>query len=611
MLKPKSLQQRLVFFLLAPLAVLMFGMGTAAFVYATSKMLDEWKVGATLKLERAAHYVDMRLSRAKELLLMYHDAAEAPYPLEAREWILDQIKELGGIARVDLAWSSEEAHHKIHPVRTREISRGDSHGTGAGNGGHHMPYYFDVMPPRYNPALNHETVSLVSELKGEDGATIGKIEVVIRLDYLMEDIVASSWRQGDKAFLVDKTGKILSCTSERGRHIDGGYPPLDHATIQALDEKRFGTILGKGYPPDEVTGFYRLHEAPWSLVVTAPGSEILAPIIHFATYYLLIGSTSILLVLLLIRTITASSVSMIKEVSRAANKVARGSYGDLLEVKSRDEVGQLVESFNSMVSQLEERMRLKEAMHVAMEVQQSLLPGGPPELSGLEIAGMSIYCDETGGDYYDFLQFSEMGEHRIGIAVGDVVGHGIGAALLMATVRASLRSRATQPGNLSRMISDVNRLLCIDTRETDSFMTLFFMLIDSEDREIRWVRAGHDPALVFNPSADSFEELRGEGIALGVDGKHIFPEYVYSEWTEGSIVVIGTDGIWETENPRKESFGKARLRKIIRQNSHRSAPEIVSAITDGLASFRETASQEDDITMVVVKILHTEGEDSQ
>ena len=611
MLEPKTLQQRLIFFLLAPLAVLMFGIGTAVFVYSTTKMLDEWREGATLKLERAAHYVDMRLMRAKELLLMYHDAAESPYPVEAREWILDQLKEMGGIARVDVVWFSDEAHHKIHPVRTRENRHGDSHGTGAGDSDQQMPYQFEVTAPCHDSVLNHETVSLVSELKGEDGTAVGKIEVVIRVDYLMENIATSSWRQGDKAFLVDKAGEILLCTSGEGRHIDDDYGPLDPAVIQALGEKPSGTILGKGYPPGEVTGFYRLHEAPWSLVVIAPGREILAPITRFATYYLLVGATSILLVLLLIRTITAPSVSMIKEVSEAANKVARGSYGEPLTVKSRDEVGRLVESFNSMVSQLEERIRLKEAMDVAMEVQQSLLPGRAPQLEGLDIAGKSIYCDETGGDYYDFLQFSEMGERRIGIAVGDVVGHGIGAALLMATVRAFLRARAMQPGSLSRMISDVNRLLCIDTNATASFMTLFFMLVDSEGREMRWVRAGHDPALVFNPSADSFEELRGEGIALGVDDGCAFPEYVYSDWAAEQIVVIGTDGIWETENPESETFGKARLKEIVRRNSRLSAREIVEAITAELAAFRRTAPQTDDATMVVMKILPAEGKDSQ
>jgi sigma-B regulation protein RsbU (phosphoserine phosphatase) len=254
-----------------------------------------------------------------------------------------------------------------------------------------------------------------------------------------------------------------------------------------------------------------------------------------------------------------------------------------------------------MVLQLEERMRLKHALDLAMEVQQNLLPQKSLKLDGVDIAGESIYCEETGGDYYDFLQFSELGQGRVGIAVGDVVGHGIAAALLMATVRAFLRIRVTQRGSLSEMIIDVNRLLCIDTAQTGSFMTLFFMTIDSVKRDIQWVRAGHDPAIVYNPSMGSFSELGGSGIALGIDDSWSFQEYTHSGWSNGEIILIGTDGIWETQSPQDGAYGKDRLRHVIRQRSKSSSQEIVLAITDDVAAFRQSALQNDDITLVVVK----------
>jgi sigma-B regulation protein RsbU (phosphoserine phosphatase) len=263
----------------------------------------------------------------------------------------------------------------------------------------------------------------------------------------------------------------------------------------------------------------------------------------------------------------------------------------------------LMQNFNTMVSQLQERMRLKEALGLAMEVQQSLLPREAPRIEGFDITGQSIYCDETGGDYYDFIEFSELGQGRVGVAVGDVAGHGIAPALLMTTVRALLRSRIIQPGNLAQMITDVNRLLCIDTSESGNFMTLFFMLMDSDNREVQWVRAGHEPALVYDPSTDSFSELYGEGIALGVDETWSFQENRQELWSDSQIVLIGTDGIWETENPQGEGFGKKRLMEIIRQHKNRSSEEIVQAITDALAIHRDTAPQQDDVTMVVIKRL--------
>ncbi len=172
----------------------------------------------------------------------------------------------------------------------------------------------------------------------------------------------------------------------------------------------------------------------------------------------------------------------------------------------------------------------------------------------------------------------------------------------MTTVRAFLRSRVlTQPEDLAEAIADVNRLLCIDTAETGNFMTLFFMLIDSSIRKVRWVRAGHEPAMIYNPSSDSFDELHGRGIALGVDETYSFEEQIRELWSDSQIVLIGTDGIWETENPQGEEFGKKRLMEIIRQHKNRSSEQIVQAITAALAGHRETAPQQDDVTLVVIK----------
>jgi sigma-B regulation protein RsbU (phosphoserine phosphatase) len=153
------------------------------------------------------------------------------------------------------------------------------------------------------------------------------------------------------------------------------------------------------------------------------------------------------------------------------------------------------------------------------------------------------------------------------------------------------------------MITDVNRLLCIDTSDTGNFMTLFFMLIDSETHEVRWVRAGHEPAIIYDLSRDLFDELYGSGIALGVDDTWSFKEHRQEVWTDNQIIVIGTDGIWESENPQGERFGKKRLREIIRRHNHQSSQEILQAITDALANHRQAAAQQDDITMVVIKKL--------
>jgi sigma-B regulation protein RsbU (phosphoserine phosphatase) len=466
----------------------------------------------------------------------------------------------------------------------------------------HRARIAEITPPRYDSLLQHETVSIISELHDKSGAKLGHLEVVIRFHYLLENLGAAGWWQSRRAFLVDNTGKVLICTDPDRRQLGENNDPVELATLKAIKKQRSGTILGQGHPPDEVSGFYHLEEAPWSLVMVAPGKAILAPIVKFRKFYIVGGSLFVLLILLLIRVVTGRTVSSIKDVSSAAESVAQGDYSALLTVRTEDEVGQLKQNFNTMVSQLQERIKLKEELNLAMEVQQSLLPQRSPHIEGFDIAGQSIYCDETGGDYYDFIEFPELGQGHMGVAVGDVAGHGIAPALLMTTVRAFLRSRVlTQPEDLAEAIADVNRLLCIDTAETGNFMTLFFMLIDSSIRKVRWVRAGHEPAMIYDPSSDSFDELHGRGIALGVDETYSFEEQIRELWSDSQIVLIGTDGIWETANPQGEEFGKKRLMEIIRQHKNRSSEQIVQAITEALAGHRETAPQQDDVTLVVIK----------
>ena len=601
MIKIKSLQQRFMLLLLLPVAALLLGMGILGLIYARNTLLNQWREAAILKLQRAAHDVDMRLSRPLEYLEMYNKTGGEHFDEHTQEWILEQLKQVQGVERVSLTRVDAQASGPMLHMH-REGHSGEMPMMGGRSG--MMPFHrariAEITVPRYDSVLEHETVSIISELNDADGKEIGKLEVVIRFHYLLENLGATGWWQSRRAFLVDNTGKVLVCTDPDRRQLGENNDPLELATLKAIKEQTSGTILGQGHPPNEVGGFYHLEEAPWSVVMVAPGREILAPIVKFRNYYIVGGSTFVLLILLLIRLVTGRTVSSIKDVSSAAESITQGDYSTFLQVKSQDEVGQLRQNFNTMVSQLQERMKLKEEMNLAMEVQQSLLPRKAPEVAGFDIFGKSVYCDETGGDYYDFFEFPELG--LMGVAVGDVAGHGIAPALLMTTVRALLRSRVLmQPENMADAITDVNRFLCIDTSETGNFMTLFFLLLDSGNGEVRWVRAGHEPAIVYDLSTDSFSDLYGDGIALGVDETWSFEENRQELWSNSQVLLIGTDGIWESENPQGEAFGKKRLREIIREHKYQSSQEIVHAITEGLANHRQTAPQQDDITMVVIK----------
>ena len=120
---------------------------------------------------------------------------------------------------------------------------------------------------------------------------------------------------------------------------------------------------------------------------------------------------------------------------------------------------------------------------------------------------------------------------------------------------------------------------------------------------MRWVRAGHDPALFYDPGPDKFRELRGEGIALGIDPDGDYRENVVRELSNGQILVIGTDGIWEARNPADEMFGRERLKDLIRQNATYPSDGISASIIDALKTFQGSARQEDDITLLVIKFV--------
>ena len=245
---------------------------------------------------------------------------------------------------------------------------------------------------------------------------------------------------------------------------------------------------------------------------------------------------------------------------------------------------------------------MRQSLFLAREVQQNLLPASNPKIEGLDIAGSSIYCDETGGDYYDFIIKDGDQDAKIGIAIGDVSGHGISSALLMAAVRSSLRQRSSLPGSAAEIISDVNRQLVGDVEDSGQFVTMFYMTVDPTKKHLQYVRAGHDPAIFYDPNTDAFEELGGTGMALGVDENWNFKAYTKTALKDGQIIILSTDGIWEARNLQGEMFGKEPIYHIIRNNSSLNANEILNAMLESLKSFQQGAKIEDDITLVIIKI---------
>ncbi len=264
----------------------------------------------------------------------------------------------------------------------------------------------------------------------------------------------------------------------------------------------------------------------------------------------------------------------------------------------RDDLGEAVGTMLFLTDLTQQ----KRSLSLAAEVQRGLLPQETPHIEGLDVAGRTLSCDEIGGDYFDFLVDRQCPQDAFSMVVGDVTGHGVDAALLMATARAFLRMRASQCGAGAQIVTEMNRHLARDVTDSGRFMTLSFIRFDRSDRSLHWVRAGHPPALIYDPSADRFRELRGRGLPLGVDDQYRYEEYVDADIASGQIIAMGTDGIWEASDRQRNYYGVERFCDVIRRNAGLSAEAILEAVFSDIKTFTLGARQEDDITLVVAKV---------
>ncbi len=311
--------------------------------------------------------------------------------------------------------------------------------------------------------------------------------------------------------------------------------------------------------------------------------------------------------LFLARLVSLNLSKPLEEIISVVKNIRRGHFESRVRVMSNDEIGYTGDAINEMAKGLQDREKMQRSLDLAREVQLNLLPKSSPNIKGLDIAGQSIYCDQTGGDYFDFFESDGQIKGKTAILVGDVSGHGIPSALLMASARAFLRLRSFLPGTIAQTVTDVNIQLSRDVGNSGQFMTLFFLGIDAEAEKITWVRAGHDPAILYDRSSDSFEELMGKGLPMGVDENVIYEECEKIGIPEGRVIIIGTDGIWEARGPDGKMFGKDPLYEILRQKSEVGAEEILNEIMSALKDFKGGLPLEDDATLVVIRFISDNG----
>ena len=305
--------------------------------------------------------------------------------------------------------------------------------------------------------------------------------------------------------------------------------------------------------------------------------------------------------------ISGGITSALRALHRGTKRLAEGDLETRIEIPNEDELGDLAGSFNAMAAAVKRgreeaiaRERLEQELEMARTIQEKLLPHRMPEVPGFEITGMSIPSQQVGGDYFDFLE-TESG--RLGIAIADVSGKGISAALLMSNIQAGLRSQVITGGEVSEIAARLNNLL---VRSTDShmFATFFFGVLDRSRALFNSVNAGHNPPIMLR-SDGLIERLEAGGLVLG-----FLSDQHYHEQTTaigpGDLLVLYTDGITEAAGPSPERdssnlFGEERLLDVLLAHRREEAAAIQAAVLRAISAHTAGLPQNDDITLVVIK----------
>ena len=218
----------------------------------------------------------------------------------------------------------------------------------------------------------------------------------------------------------------------------------------------------------------------------------------------------------------------------------------------------------------------------------------PDDFDGIELAAQSIPCYEVGGDYYDFL---ELPDGDLGLAIGDVSGKGVSAAIIMSSVQAALRVAAMMEDDLAALITQLNTLIYRMTRGR-KYVTFFFGRYSPSTGELRYVNAGHNPP--FLATGDQIEQLDSTGRPIG-----LLPTSSYETNTitipRGATLVLYTDGLNEAENPEEEEFGMERLEETIRDVTTLNASDVPAAVLASIAEFERGSHANDDKTLVVLR----------
>jgi sigma-B regulation protein RsbU (phosphoserine phosphatase) len=443
---------------------------------------------------------------------------------------------------------------------------------------------------------------LVDEIAGETGVGLASM----RLYDDVEQGVAAGDAPADIIFGPAKItfGRGASSGSVRWTSLLDYTAWHDGKPHQLMVE--FGLALGTAYEHLAASAG-RINEISISQV-------LLFALAAVAVLFLIILAVAFLVGVSLARSITGA----VHELFEGTEKVRSGDFSHKIALHSRDQLGELAQSFNSMTASIEQLLRTKaqkerldQELRIARGIQMSLLPQEPLMSSGLHFAGHCEPAREVGGDYYDFWAIDD---HRYGMLIADVAGKGTSAALYMAELKGIVLSFSQSHSSPRQLLIDANRIISnhLDTR---SFITMTYGVVDVRARTLTYARAGHCP-LIRLPGPDAPSQaaqvLAPDGLVLGLklDNGETF-ERLLEEATlpisPGDLFLLYTDGLTEAMNPTGDFFGEERLSALVQ--THGTAPfhQLRDEILGAIGTFVGAAEQQDDMTMLLLRVHTTES----
>lgn len=411
------------------------------------------------------------------------------------------------------------------------------------------------------------------------------------------------------AFVLDNQRWILAHSTTRKMFTDfvppKGYRwPLEKNTVrQLLDDPGLGPVLEWVTPI--FLGDQRLGTAHVGMLQGAVDAEIrsgwrTAILIYLVALVVSVVGTYLLMTFLFVP---------MRKLTDGMLAISEGRLDHHLVIRSNDEFGQIANIFNDMTRRFKdaqknllEQERFQKEMQVAQEIQHTLLPREIPQIEGFELASIYRSAKEVGGDYFDFVWVDD---HNLGMAVADVSGKGIPGSLVMTMIRTALRLEARGNKSATDVLAKVNRFVTRDMKK-GMFVTMFYIVVDSRKRVIRYASAGHNPMILYREENDQIYYLKPHGFPLGIDlpDPDLFDRSLTQDQVklkQGDLLMVYTDGITEAMNSRREQFGEKRLLDLIRGHHTQSATEFVETLSREIAEFTGDYPQNDDITCVVVK----------